>query len=453
MNRWDEAFKRAVSRAGDILARAENTLWVRRALLLAIALLAAVSLYLLNLHMPLILDDYDFMISWSTGEPLAGLGDVLKSQLVHYQIWGGRLLHVFTQSFLFLGKEVFNAANTAMFLLLMAEIYAIARPKRRGCWTLLAITYMVLMTMIPFFGTVFLWLTGSCIYLWGTVFALMPLVIERSVREGGFFSRGRVRAVVCFPLGVLAGWTNENMTCGMIAAVFVLMALMYMRNKRVPGRMIALWLGQCAGALLLLLAPGNFSRAASYSYDSLLVELIRRFAATTVYGIVYLGALLAAVILFGAGFREKVPRMGYALVLVFGALISVYAMVGSPELSDRTYTGPFILVLSALLVILGDAEAQSRRLNAAKMLVFPLFLVIAGYVSYHAVCDVRAFETAWSSRVSAIEEACAEGRTQVEIESLFTDSRFTMDVGLSRRADQWPNTSISKVYGIAVTGR
>ena len=163
MNRWDEAFKRAVSRAGDILARAENTLWVRRALLLAIALLAAVSLYLLNLHMPLILDDYDFMISWSTGEPLAGLGDVLKSQLVHYQIWGGRLLHVFTQSFLFLGKEVFNAANTAMFLLLMAEIYAIARPKRRGCWTLLAITYMVLMTMIPFFGTVFLWLTGSCI--------------------------------------------------------------------------------------------------------------------------------------------------------------------------------------------------------------------------------------------------------------------------------------------------
>lgn len=452
MERMVRALKRVESNCEAMLTKLESNVWVRRILLFSVILLAAVSLYFLNRHMPMILDDYDFMISWDTGKPLAGLGDVIKSQIVHYQIWGGRLLHVFTQSFLYLGKDVFNIANTMMFLLLLFEIYSIARPKHKCCWTLLALAYIVLMTMIPFFGTVFLWLTGSCIYLWGTVFALMPLVIERSVREGGVFSKGKVRAVLCFPLGVLAGWTNENMTCGMIAAIFVLIALMYAENKRMPKRMAAMWIGQCVGALLLLLAPGNFSRASSYTYDSMMMELLRRFAVTTVYGVVYLGILLAAVLLFAAGFRESVTRIGYACVLLFGALISVYAMVGSPELSDRTYTGPFILVLSALLVILSDADEKASKLGAAKLLVFPLFLVVAGYTSYHAIRDVSTFEKAWNSRLAVIETACAEEKEQVAIEPLYTESRFAMDVVMAHEAELWPNNSISKIYGINVIG-
>jgi len=453
MERMVQALKRAESEGEAMLIRLESNVWIRRILLSSVVMLAAVSLYLLNLHMPLILDDYDFMISWATGKPLEGLKDVLQSQLVHYQIWGGRLLHVFTQSFLYFGKGVFNVANTVMFLLLLFEIYCIAKPKHVCSWTLFALAYIALMTMIPFFGTVFLWLTGSCIYLWGTAFALMPLVIERSVREGGFFSKGKARAALCFPLGMLAGWTNENMTCGMIAVVFVLIVQMYVRNRRIPKRMAALWIGQCVGAMLLLLAPGNFSRASSYIYDSMIVELFRRFAVTTVYGVVYLGVLFMAAILFAAGFRGKVPRMGYAFILMFGALVSVYAMVGSPELSDRTYTGPFVLVLSALLVILSDADEKSQKLSAAKLFVFPLFLIVAGYTSYHAIRDVSAFETAWNSRLAVIETACAEEREQVAIEPLYAESRFAMDVVMMHEAELWPNTSISKIYGIDVIGK
>ena len=453
MERTERVLNRAVSSFEQMLNRAEKNIWIRRGLLSTTVLLALVSVYLLNVHMPLILDDFDFMISWATGEMLSGIGDVFRSQLVHYQIWGGRLLHVFTQSFLYLGKDVFNVVNTVMFMLLLLEVYGIAKVKDRCCWWVFAVTYIALMTMIPFFGTVFLWLTGACIYLWGTVFALMPLLIERSVREGGFFSKGKISAILCFSLGMLAGWTNENMTCGMIAVIFLLNVLAYVQNRKISGRLMVMWVGQCIGAVLLLFAPGNALRASAYAYDSMIVELIRRFAITTVYGVIYLGVLFSAVIISGMGFRGNVKRLGYALVLAFGALIAVYAMVGSPELSDRTYTGPFVLMLSSLLVILADADEQGRKLGAAKLIVFPLFLIVSGYIGYHAVQDVSSFESAWKGRVAVIETAKEENRDQVEIEALYSNSRFTMDVVHAPQASQWPNTSISKVYGIDVIGK
>lgn len=447
----------AAARAEDwtkrLLAKIENSDKARCVIFAALLALIAVSMYMLNMYMPLILDDYDFMVSWSTGKPLAGFTDVIRSQMVHYQIWGGRLMHVFTQSFLYLGKDVFCAANTAMFLVLLLEIYAIARPKRRFCWTLLLTAYLALLSMVPFFGTVFLWLTGACIYLWGTVFALMPLAIARNIGEGGLFSRGRVRAALCFAAGVLAGWTNENTACGMVAAIFVLIAWDYLKSRKLSVRLLLLFAGQCVGTLLLLLAPGNFARASAYTYDSMIIELIKRFVLVTGYGASYLGVLLAAVLFLSAGITDGEHRKGHAYVLVFASLASAYAMVGSPELSDRTFTGPFVLMLTAVLMLLGDVEMRSRRLDAAKIAALPLLLVFTVYTSYHAVSDVRGFGSAWELRAAAIEDAAARGDAQVIIAPIEGHSRFTMDIIMDQDPAQWPNSTISKHYGVGVIGQ
>ena len=453
MNNIAHAAKKAGAFAERLLAGLENRTGVRCLIFVLLLVMMAASVYMLNVNMPLILDDYDFMFSWDTGELLVGFGDVVRSQMVHYKIWGGRLLHVFTQSFLYLGKDAFNIANTAMFMLLLLEIYAIARPQRRWCWTLLLAAYLALMTMLPFFGTVFLWLTGACIYLFGTVLALMPLLVVRSAHEGGFFSRGGARAALCLLIGILAGWTNENTTLGMIALVLVVLLIDYMKTRRVSLSLAVLFAGQCVGAMLLLLAPGNFARASGYTYDSIILELIRRFVMATGYGMSYLGVLIAGVILLSAGLRQKAPRIGYACALVFAALTSVYAMVGSPELSDRTFTGPFVLVLAALLVLLGDGEMAARRLDAAKIAVLPLLLVFALYTGYHGIKDVQEFADVWQSRVSEIELACRQGQEQAMIAPIEAKSRFTMDIVLGQDAAQWPNSTLSRYYGIDVVGQ
>lgn len=452
MEKLERAAARAGRRAEEGLSALEGSVLFRGIVFFVLLAMMSGLTYLLNVHTPLILDDFDFMISWATGKPLAGFTDVIRSQMVHYQIWGGRLLHVFTQSFLYLGKDVFNAVNTAAFMLLLLEVYAIARPKRRFCWTLLLVQYLALMTLLPFFGTVFLWLTGSCIYLFGTVLALLPLVIVRSVKEGGLFSRGWLTGALCFPIGVLAGWTNENTTCGMIAVVFVMLALDLAHRRRVPRRLFVLWAGQCIGAMLLLLAPGNLSRASAYTYDSMIAELARRFVMVTAYLLSYVGLLGAGVVLVHAAMRDKAERGAYAWLLVFASVVSAYAMVGSPELSDRTFTGPFVLMLAALMTLLADAEERVRRMDAAKVIALPLVLVFAIYTGYHALNDVKAYEGQWAACTEAIVCAKEAGEESVRIPSVVSSSRFTMDIALNEKADQWPNTSISRVYGIDVEG-
>ena len=85
------------------------------------------------------------------------VADVLLSQAAHYRLWGGRsVVHTPTQLFLYAGKGTFNVANTAMYVLLVLELYALVRPKgRRFCWPVLIVIHAALFALVPFFGTSF----------------------------------------------------------------------------------------------------------------------------------------------------------------------------------------------------------------------------------------------------------------------------------------------------------
>ena len=119
-----------MNRARDFLAGMEEKTTFRACVFAAILVLMAATMFLLNAHTPLQMDDYDYSFSWSTGKPLAGVADVLASQAAHYRLWGGRsVVHTLTQLFLYWGKGVFNIANTAAYMLLVLELYTLAKPK------------------------------------------------------------------------------------------------------------------------------------------------------------------------------------------------------------------------------------------------------------------------------------------------------------------------------------
>ena len=256
-----------MNRARDFLAGMEEKTTFRACVFAAILVLMAATMFLLNVHTPLQMDDYDYSFSWSTGKPLAGVADVLASQAAHYRLWGGRsVVHTLAQLFLYWGKGVFNIANTAAYMLLVLELYALAKPKgRRFCWTVLLVIHAALFTLVPFFGTVFLWLDGACNYLWGTALALLPLLIIPRLLEKECATLGVIGVPLCF----LSGWTNENAACGMLAVALLLLADSAYRGKRTP---VSAWLclaAQATGAAMMILAPGNLARASVYAYDSM----------------------------------------------------------------------------------------------------------------------------------------------------------------------------------------
>lgn len=274
-----------MNRVKRFFARLEEKMVFRACVFAALLMLIAGTMFLLNAHTPLQMDDYDYAFSWSTGKPLSGVADVLASQAAHYRLWGGRsVVHTLTQLFLYAGKGAFNVANTAMYVLLVLELYALVRPKgRRFCWPVLLVIHTALFALVPFFGTVFLWLDGACNYLWGTALAILPLLLVPRLME----KKHTALSVMAVPICFLSGWTNENAACGVLAAVFCMLANRYRRKEKVP---LAAWFclaAQAAGAAVMILAPGNFARASAYAYDSMLLEIIKRLIRITAYTAVY----------------------------------------------------------------------------------------------------------------------------------------------------------------------
>ena len=419
-----------MTRVRQILARLEEKTAFRACVFAALLMLMAGTMLLLNAHTPLQMDDYDYSFSWSTGKPLSGVADVLASQAAHYRLWGGRsVVHALAQLFLYAGKGIFNVANTAMYVLFVLELYVLAKPKgRRFCWPVLLMLHTALFTLVPFFGTVFLWLDGACNYLWGTALALLPLLIVPKLLDG---SRHAALGVIGIPICFLSGWTNENAACGVLAAVFLLLADKLRRKERPP---MAAWLcfaAQAVGAAVMILAPGNFARASAYTYDSMALEIVKRLICITAYMAVYAGVLLAALPL--------TYETGRALK--------------APELSDRSYTCVIALLLAALATLIGDLDAHVRALDAAKLCALPLSVFLLLYGGYQAAKDVSAHETAWNAQLESIETAVQGGKTEVQIASVESHSRFTMDIVLEKDADSWPNSTLSKWFGIRVMGK
>lgn len=444
------------ARVKRLLENVESHACMRMVLFMTLLLLIGGTMLLLNTHTPLMMDDYDYSFSWATGERIGGVTDVMASQVAHYRLWGGRsVVHALAQFFLSMDKRVFNAANTLMYLLLLLEVYALARPKsRKWCWEILLLAHAFLFTGIPFFGTVFLWLTGACNYLWGTALALTPLLILRSAQEDGFFARGW-HGWLAVPVFLLAGWTNENTACGILAITLLLLAIQKSRAVRIRGWQWAAWAAEAAGVAIMLLAPGNFARASSYVGGHPVVELVKRVGLATAYGGVYLGALLVGILLLWSlcsalGVKR---RSLWAVILLLGSMASAYAMVASPVFSDRSWTGVIVLALCAMLVLTSDIVSQVRALDAAKLLILPLALLLLAHSGYKALSDVKAHERAWLSQVTAMETVAAAGEESAAVSSVPSISRYTMSIIVEEDPSSWPNSTLSRAFGIQVTGR
>ena len=217
--------------------------------------------------------------------------------------------------------------------------------------------------------------------------ALLPLCLVPRASE-----KTDALSVISIPACFLAGWTNENTACGVLAATILLVGYRKFRKEPIGVCANLCVLAQACGAAVMILAPGNFARASSYVYDSMAVEIAARLARITLYTVVYAGVLLAALMLVHALGRAMNVNMRTMRALWFAAaaLLCAYAMAASPELSDRSFTGVLALLMVSVLTLLGDIDAQSDMFDAAKLAVLPIAALLLVYGGVQAVREVAA---------------------------------------------------------------
>ena len=218
-------------------------------------------------------DDYVYAFIWNNQfmnislpehvTRISNVSDILVSQWRHYLTGNGRTIaHIFVQFFIWQDKWLFNLLNSMVFVILVLQIHWISDAGKISFYKLqagmLCWIFFALWIFIIGFWSVYLWLAGSCNYLWAVVFLLSFLIlyIRKFFHPENISSHNDKNRYWIFLWGVCAGWTNENTICWII----LLMGIWFyklQREKYIEKWMIYGYVGLCLGYILLMLAPGN----------------------------------------------------------------------------------------------------------------------------------------------------------------------------------------------------
>ena len=267
-------------------------------------------LLLFNFLTGLLADDYIFSFSYVTFNRNFHIRDIIPSLLVMRQEVNGRVFaHFFAQLFLILPKPVFNFVNAGNAAFLFWLLY---RYVRRGDKTrdalLLGVLFGLIWLLLPAFGQVFVWLTGSCNYSWTMTVSFLFLAPFFSLYTGRRVlvpEKGWTKALYLL-LGFLAGAWSENGGLALLCACFCFLCLSWLREKKPDRFLTAAFLVSCCGFLFLMLSPselgGRRGDPGESSFAKALYKvlaLLRGLPASAwlLLGVLVL-ALAAAVVLF-----------------------------------------------------------------------------------------------------------------------------------------------------------
>ena len=377
-----------------------------------IAGLALIFLLLLaaNFLTPMTADDFLFSFSHAHWSRLTGVDEIIPSLAALRLNTNGRVLaHFFVQLFLLAPRWLFNVVNAAMGTMLFYILY---RYVRRGeparDLLLLVFLFSAVFVLLPAFGQVFLWLTGSCNYSWTVVLTfafLYPFFAE-------YMGRGTELSLplrlLHLPLAFAAGAWSENGSLAMLCAAFAFLGLYWLREKKLPRFLTLRFIAACAGFLFLMSAPSEWSGRRGEVAESTLTKALSRLSAHFSSGtllLLGLAALLATAGLVWLLLRRRqlgcrVCRGLLSLLLAAG-LFLFWRRGGSLAVfvSDTAMLLFAALCLWAYLMLLGLQKELDRRTMAAALilglagLASVLIFLVALYFPARSACPFICYTT------------------------------------------------------------
>ncbi|MBR3722730.1 MAG: hypothetical protein IKN12_08170, partial [Selenomonadaceae bacterium] len=187
------------------------------------ALIAVIS-FRLNFYTHLAADDfYCYFLALENG-PL----DMANILWGLYMNWSGRvILHALSYIFFCLGVNFFHAINAVGYMLLLGLILFHGCYKKFFSPAALIFANLALFFCTPAFGEDFLWLMGSCNYMWGIIIVLAFLIPFRIQieKDSDIFKHKKRFVTAMFVFGVIAAATNENTSVAILAMILVFMYL------------------------------------------------------------------------------------------------------------------------------------------------------------------------------------------------------------------------------------
>ncbi|MEL7661625.1 DUF3329 domain-containing protein [Acetobacterium wieringae] len=411
----------------------------------------------LNSKTPLIANDFVYTFIFATSTPVMSFGDIVTSQISYYMTWGGRVVaETLTQLFMFLGKDVFNVANSLCYIVFCLAVYFLAMG-RRIRFELVLLTTILVWFFIPMFGQTVMWLTGSCNYLWcGTIILLALLPFRLYEEKQTRLLNSIWFAVLMIPLFFTSGITNENTAGGMILIMLLYCGVNIKRKIRIPAFAYTGLLFSIAGFLCMLFAPGNSLRVAN---ESAVAEVTMMVGSNPIitrlsYFAYNLYALMPLVILAAIAFvmlRNEKDRNAWVNFGIFtvAAAAAMFVMLAPPKFPPRAMFGLAAFLIIAVVYAFGQLEMTEERIR--KFVIIPglavlLFYIMSwGYVGIDAITVNKQYV----ARVQIIEEHQNEALIQVpEIVPLSSHNGMYGLKDVQLDPNHWVNRALADYFGV-----
>lgn len=324
-------------------------------------LILTVLAFVLHRDVPFMMDDIWYGTNLATNEPLQNLWDVIEGQIWHYNNWGGRsITHGVLQLTLMSGELWADILNTIMTLLLAWMICLVAKKKNVSAFLMalaLLFAWNANMKMCMF------WQAGTVNYVYSSVWILLfvwPFLNEW--REGGQVKFPWINLWM-IPVSICTGWSNENMgpTCFLLAAATLIYCKKWKKALLKPWMLIGT-IGSLIGSILVIVAPGNFSRSSTIEKTGLLETVWERFYSMLCAGCDFLFpvclALALTILIKCVCLKQKLEK--YQIVLLISCILSYGAMVLSPHYPDRATFGTMVLGIVLFLSLLFDMKEKKE---------------------------------------------------------------------------------------------
>lgn len=456
MNIQSDTFERGVSfirktydRLDSFLSTLGNSKAGKKICWTAAILLCFSAIFLLNIFTPIISDDFAYLYIYGEEGRISSVGDIIRSQVNHYYLWGGRsVVHFIAQILLMLPSCIADLLNSLAYLVYVFLIYLHIKGRKESSISLFVLINMAIWFLQPVFGDTILWITGSANYLWGTCLILLFLLPYR-LYEGKHanISFQVIASIYILLSGILAGWTNENTAAAMI--LIGILYIVYFRSHKwqVPVWTICGVIGAIAGFAIMILAPGNYMRAGDSVSLNLYILGYRLFTWTLTL-FYYSGPLLLIsliMLIVYNRFPNGEKKNNLKLIFIYGlaAIAAVYAMLLSPSFPRRALFGVVTFLIIATGICIYNLDYRNKFLRQIRFLVILIALISFIFTFYLSMKDIRNYRDIVAEREAIIKEAKSKGLDSYAFER-YNGSAYI------HGEDPYSEILMSRYYGIKI---
>lgn len=390
-----------------------------------------------------------------------------------YLNWNGRIVgQNLLRIFMNIPNPLFRILNAAMFCLLtfLILLYTSKNWRRLSPLKYLAIIGASWL-FLPAFGQAVLWVAGASNYLWTTDFILLmglPYLV-RALDIQTFTDKQRlnryVKAGLIMILGLIAGWSNENTSGGLIMGIVLLM----LYQRFIANRRFQLWqftglLSTIVGFLALITANGNKVRTAQIvTADYLAQPFFHRIATgigtvsdaiSSTYMPLLFTLLAALVVMHVLWFQPKRALQTYLFTLM--GFATLYVLAAAPTGADggRAFFGGIVFLLIALFASIPDNfEISENTTTKVWTLAQMAFVVAAIFSFFPGFTDLYHANAALKTRYSYIQQQAATGKQHIKVPPLYyyPATKYAINYNaqeLGKNPDIFPNAGYAHYFQV-----